>query len=82
MPHLPAAIYHIFQYNDIMAQSCVTLSLQSPCAIYMEHGREPELLRDRTRWGANDVPQTKIVSHVPGESGLVFSSNAYPQLIK
>jgi hypothetical protein len=43
---------------------------------YVEHEREPKLLHDRIRWGANDVPQTKIVAHVPGESCLVFSSNA------
>jgi hypothetical protein len=45
---------------------------------YVEHERERELLHDRIRWGANDVPQTKIVAHVPGESYLVFSSNAIP----
>ena len=50
---------------------------------YVEHEREPELLRDRIRWEANDsIPQTKIVAHVPGELHLVIFSNAYPQLIQ
>jgi hypothetical protein len=34
---------------------------------HVEQEIPPQPLRDRIRWGAGEIPQTKIVAHVPGE---------------
>jgi hypothetical protein len=49
-------------------------NLPTQNSTYLEHGIAPQLLRDRVRW-ASQVPQTKIVAHVPGELCLMPKHN-------